>query len=165
VTLRERRHGSATNRRFYLEQGAFWTLPLDHACELLHLAADAGLLTSRTERWPGEPLQMIDSVTIGKTQRDLLSAELLVDGGLDSIWRDATDTRLLVGIEPGGNWRKAMIFSSELNLATFRSLTLDTGYLHTYRFPLAGGWRIDRSMLDADAEIMEYFLSTLGLTP
>jgi hypothetical protein len=164
LTWRQIRASTSTNRRFYLEQGKFWTIPLHRIHSLLKLASDGGLFTSRGERWPGAVLDTIDSADYSGEAHIRLSAELLTktELALDAVWQAATDVRFLVGVEPDNLWRKALIFSPSLNLATLRSLTRDPSYAFTYSYPLAGGWLIDKSMLDADAEIHEFFLSRLN---
>jgi hypothetical protein len=155
------RETSNTNRYLYLEKGKFWTTQLAIVRNLLIRASDRGMFASAAHRWPKGSVNTIDSFKCNQPRVSELMKEVLSDELIDSIWWEAPDTRLLIGVEPDGLWRKVLIFSESLNLATLRSLTLRNNYLHKYSFPLRNGWQIDRSMLDADASIHEFYMTSL----
>lgn len=164
LTWRTKRETSNTNRYLYLEQGKFWTTQLTTVRGLLIRARDCGMFESAAHRWPKESLNAIDTFKCDQLKVSVLMKEILTDELIDSIWWNAPDTRLLIGVEPDGLWRKVLILSESRNLATLRSLTLRNDYKHKYNYPLRNGWQIDRSMLDADASIHEFYLTSLSNT-
>ena len=162
LSWRARRLTSATNRYLYLEHSEFWTLPLDTVTKLLRQAKERGMFASKGERWPDAAVETIDSNRCTMAAKSRLVDEILTQTPHDDVWRDASDCRYLIGVEPDGLWRKALILSPSLRIATLRSLTLQDDYVHKYNFPLLNGWHIDKSMLDADAEIHDFYLSAFA---
>lgn len=161
LTWRTMRDTSKTNRYLYLEQGKFWTTQLSTVRGLLTAAKKCGMFDSMGKRWSIESLTTIDSFKCDEHRVTDLMKEVLTDETIDLIWWEAPDTRLLIGVEPDGLWRKVLISSESLNLATLRSLTLRNDYKHKYGYLLRNGWQIDRSMLDADASVHEFFLKSI----
>lgn len=159
VAWRDKYPKKQNNRRFY----SFWTIGADTAYEMLDEAHTKGLLSSDYDRWPDETLKILDSNKLSLEPRNGLIDETLSQSQEDQVWRDCTDLRIVVCVEPWREeiWRKAMILSPSLNLATFRSLTRYAKYTFKYKEVFLNGWQIDQSMMDADGFIHRTHLEAL----
>ncbi|MDY6845363.1 MAG: endonuclease NucS [Thermodesulfobacteriota bacterium] len=155
VVWRDKRLESKSNRRFYLEKGAFWNMHANIAYEMLDEAHARGLLSSRYHRWPDRQFVVLDSSKLSQEEKKRLIGETLSLDDADLLWRNSADLRIVACCEPWGEeiWRKTMIVSSQANLITFRSITRAEYYKHKYSEVLLNGWQIDRSMIDADGFI------------
>lgn len=163
LTWRETRL-SGTNRRFYFEKGAFWTIEADKAYSMIAEAQRLRLMSTEYCRWPGKPPTVRDSAKLPPPEQQVLFHETLVNGDEDRLWHGAGDTRVVACTEPWNREvrRKVMVLSVRENQLTFRVLTTFPSDSHTYkRFVPANGWRISKSMLDADVTIHEVWLGVL----
>jgi hypothetical protein len=161
LTWRAARARSKTNRRFYLEHKAFWEIPQDVAVHLLKRAHSEGFFGTQYTRWPTAEISVLDSKDLSQPEGLRLRDETITDNPADQRYRSDPALRIVACSEPGGVWRKVMLIRAAEGLVTFRSLTRDTEYRNAYNFGLPNGWRLDRSMLDADGSIHSAFLNAL----
>jgi len=159
ITWREYRENKS-NRRFYYEQGEFWTIPAETAYEIMDQAHAQGLFASRYFRWPDKEIKILDSKQMGPKDKGRLFQETLTASPEDQIFHSCNDLRVIACVEPWAvEWRKVVILSTKNNIATFRSFTRDSAYNNIYKnYYFANGWFLDRAMLDADGKIcLEHF--------
>jgi hypothetical protein len=163
MAWRASRPVSGTNRRFYREQNVFWNMDLEAALEIMDEAHSRGLFADKYARWPNSQIQVLDSKDIDSRQKSILKNETLTTDAADAEWLACGDLRVVVCCEPETwIWRKIMIYSENLGRITFRSTTRATDYRHAYsNAQLSGGWRLDKSMMDADVVISRIHFETL----
>jgi hypothetical protein len=153
---RERRNGSNTNRRFYLEQGAYWSMPSSQALDMMRQAKQQG--------WFDDPgahrAEISESSLISPNSEE--SRRVLVNSIHDDEW---TDSSGVLCLESDHRCRKVMLLSRDKRKVTFRSLTSREDYTFTYRETSADGWKLDRAMLDAHPTAFTHFLEYLDSIP
>ena len=162
VVWREQRGDSNQNRRFYREDGKFWSIPAELALEMLNDAEKMGLLIPDYFRWPDHDIEVLDTATLNQDEKNTLIKETLVNDIEDDFWRHCDDLRIVTCVEPGNQeWRKIMIVSKSKNRVTFRSTTRSSYYSFLEKYTLHSDWKLDKSMMDADGKIQQIFLDVL----
>ncbi|MBI4774951.1 MAG: hypothetical protein HY788_12370 [Deltaproteobacteria bacterium] len=162
VVWRQKRP-SNTNRRFYFEQGHFWSMPADAALKMMVEAQANGLFADEYWRWPGKSIDPRDSAKMSPERAQELFRETLSRGSEDAEWWDCRDLRIVACREPWEKrWLKAMIVCPSGNRLTFRSFTRENDYENKYTtFRFSKGWMLDRSMMDADGRICQIMMERL----
>ncbi len=166
-TWRQKRPESGINRQRYKEKekgvDSFWSMPADIAHEMLDEAHARGLFLSQYFRWPGIEPKVLDTAKLSRDEGEILIDETLTTDALDQMWRNCDDLRIVACCEPvDWIWRKIAIFSARNNLVTFRSMTLSDTYRALYtNLPFKNGWKLDRSMMDADVSLSIVHLEAL----
>lgn len=156
ISWRERRHPSNSNRRFYFEDGAYWSLPIDRALQMMQLAKQAGFFDINSDD-PGKIASVIVAEP-GNVAYEKIIAKALVNSDFESEWQNSA---AIICNQACGQWRKIMIVNFNTRKVTFRSLTSDRTYRFARREESSDGWRLDRSMLDAHPSAFEHWLNYL----
>lgn len=158
VTWREKRKTSNSNRRFYYEQGEFWSISTCKAFEMLEEGYNKGLFSADYHRW-GNKSKIIDSQKLQNDEKNKLFKETL-DSSVEQPFLSCDDLRVIALVEPWNvEWRKTLIYSKEKDVCTFRSFTKNNlTYKNIYKnYIFSGNWKLDRAMLDADGDIFLEF--------
>ncbi len=157
VSWREKREPSNSNRRFYIENGACWSITIQKAQEMMLLAQHAGYFNQYAED-PG----LIKSVVIAKpgmANYEQLLGTALVQGDFEHEWQNSS---AVICNQSCGRWRKIMVLNNSTGKVTFRSLTSDSTYRLCHKQPSADGWLLDRAMIDAHPTAFIHWLDFLN---
>jgi len=141
-----------------------WVLDARVALEMLEEAERRGLLDPANDdlflRWGSQGVpEPIDSRKLTGRALDRTWDQLLFDSRDREAWRPGGE--FLVCVEPGGVWRKAVLFHRPSQTLTFRGLTTDTSYGPVKKSELQSDWRIDNSMQDMPAQFVRAYLGRL----
>lgn len=135
------------NRRYYLEQGAYWSLSIQQTLDMLRQAKQNEYFNNNDN----DPGKTVETIIIEPNSKDYeqLIGKVLVNSPYDNVWREC-NCIAVVCVQANGKWRKVMMLSPEKGTATFRSLTSDISYNMRYTNVLTNdSWWLDQSMLDA----------------
>lgn len=157
VSWREKREPSQSNRRFYVERNACWSLPIEKAREMMQRARQESFFDLANIDDQGT----IKSVIIAKPgERDYEQqmSKALVGGDFEHEWQNST---AVICNQTCGMWRKVMLANTATGKVTFRSLTSDSSYSFAHREASVDGWHLDRAMLDAHPTAFAHWLDCL----
>lgn len=159
VSWRQQREGSQTNRQYYIEKNRCWSLPADDALQMLRQAKHTGFFGA-TEIDPGK-ISISKVVTPTDPRYFELIGQVLEERHHEREWQSSS---AVICTQACGNWRKVMLVNKNAGIVTFRSLTLDCGYKLAHKKATAGGWRLDRAMVDAHPTAFLHWLGYLETT-
>jgi hypothetical protein len=158
VSWRQQREGSQSNRRYYIEKDRCWSLPVADVLQMLRHAKDTGFFRA-TEIDPGT-ISISKVVAPGDPKYFELIGQVLEERHHEQEWRNSS---AVICTQACGKWRKVMLVSKDAERVTFRSLTLDCGYKLAHKKATAGGWRLDRAMVDAHPTAFVHWLKYLEM--
>lgn len=157
VSWRERREPSKSNRRFYVESKACWSLSIEKAREMMQWARQESFFDLANIDDPGT----IGSVIVAKPSQlnyEQLIGKALVGGDFEHEWQNST---AVICNQACGKWRKVMLANPATGKVTFRSLTSDLSYGFASRETSVDRWHLDRAMLDAHPTAFIHWLDYL----
>jgi len=161
MTWRETRP-NGTNRRFYFENEAIWSLDVKTALSLIEQAEKKGLLDTKFDdpfvRFGGGSPSFVVSQELAPSDHTRIFDEITLSVG-EPDW--GPDPFFVIGVEPGGLWRKVMLVNTKSNLVTFRSCTTDPTHAMIKDMGKGLNWILDNTMMDCCTQIMREFLRHL----
>lgn len=158
ISWRTRLRAGGPNRRFYKTQGIYWSIPAQTALDLMRELEARGALTGD---YDDRRRSQVGSVTVSDHLPDSERRERLLEiTGPDEDW--GSNPLFVIADDPNPEWRKVMIVNRDTGMATFRSLTRSTSYRPRTELRPGSVWSLDNSMMDAGAQQVRAFLSTLN---
>ena len=149
---------NGTNRRFYFAKKHFWTIPATEALKMMEELESKGALGQ----------EYLDQRRAGFVYDPLVSTKMTPEEKEDKLvsftdpeedW--GSDPFFVVNSDPNKNWRKVLIVNTDTGIATFRSITKDSGYMPKKELRPGADWWLDNSMMDANVQQMKAFYSNL----
>jgi len=153
LSWRTKYSAKGSNRRFYLADGACWTIPAKTALDMIDdLEASGGMHQQYFDRRSKSEIEPTVSIELAPQQRTEAFAKVT---GPKEDW--GNDPFFVITLDPNRNWKKVLIVNTVSGSATFRSITEDPDYMPKKVLRAGAGWWLDNSMMDASVQQMKVF--------
>ena len=155
LSWRTRYSADGSNRRFYLTRDGCWTIPTTVGLEMIdEMESLGGLGEEYFDQRSSFEIRISEKMTASETTDAFEGIT-----GPDEDW--GADPFFVINSDPDDQWQKVLIINTENNIATFRSITRNPGYMQKKVLRAKADWWLVNSMMDVGVQQMRVFQAQL----